>query len=164
MQKDFEYFFYEAEDHYLNSQEMITFKQQVCQLKQRLDLYKELRSQEIVIFQLVADHLVKKFADEPSQRLEKALTHWISVMRYSGMAMLLNNSDYLRHRLLEWLTDMIHAQEMVAIETYLFQCLQEKLGKSFSSDELELLMPFPMQAQTMLLESNQKIETVSLGE
>lgn len=164
MQKNFEHFFYEAEDHYLNPQEMIAFKQQVSQLKERLVLYKELRNQEIVIFQLVADKLVEKFADEPPQRLKKALTHWISVMRYSAMAMLLNNSDYLRHRLLEWLTDMIHAQEMVAIETYLFQCLQEKLGKSFSSDELELLMPFLMQAQTMLLESNKKIETVSLGE
>ncbi|MEA5510116.1 phycobilisome protein [Crocosphaera sp. UHCC 0190] len=162
MQKDFEHLFYEAEDHYLQTSDITTLKNQANRLRECLAIYQCLRDQEISIFQSVADSLVEAFPDENSQRLEQALGHWMSVMRYGAMALLLNNPDYFNHRLLEWLTDMVHAQEMVVIETHLFECLKEKLEESFSSIQMALINPFLSQAKTILIEpkSSAKIENI----
>ncbi|MDJ0509631.1 MAG: phycobilisome protein [Crocosphaera sp.] len=163
MQKDLETFFYEAEDHYLESSDLQSLKQATETLKQRLEIYQNLRDQELPMFQCIADSLVEAFPDENMQRLEQGLKHWMSVMRYGTMAMLLNNPDYFRHRILEWLTDMIHAQEMVAIETYIFESLMQGLEEIFSSEQMLLLMPFLEQAKTILLEIKPECETLKVG-
>ncbi|NET47291.1 MAG: phycobilisome protein, partial [Merismopedia sp. SIO2A8] len=104
------------------------------------------------------------FPNENMQRLEQALKHWMSVMRYGAMAMLLNNPDYFRHRILEWLTDIIHAQEMVAIETHIFQELMQRLEEIFTPDQMLLLTQFLQQAKMMLLETKPECETLKVGE
>lgn len=164
MQKDFENLFYEAEDHYLNVDEMIAFKHQVSSLKQRLTIYKKIRDQEIVIFQSIADDLVNHFPQEQPKRLENSLIYWISVMRYGAMAMLLNNPDYLRYRLLEWLADIIHAQKMVAIETHIFNCLKAQLQELFSVEEMTFLNVFLTETKTILLNEKTITETLIAGE
>ncbi|MGB5772010.1 MAG: phycobilisome protein, partial [Crocosphaera sp.] len=102
--------------------------------------------------------------EENTQRLEQALKHWMSVMRYGAMAMLLNNPDYFRHRLLEWLTDIINAQEMVAIETHIFDCLKQGLEEMFTSEKMNLINPFLEQANMMLLKTKSQSETLMVGE
>ena len=164
MQKDFEHLFYEAEDHYLESSDLKSLKKATATLKERREIYKILRDRELPIFQLIADSLVEAFPDENMQRLEQALKHGMSVMRYGAMAMLLNNPDYFRHRLLEWLTDIIHAQEMVAIETHIFENLMKGLEEIFTSNQMALLTPFLEQAKMMLLETKPECETLKVGE
>ena len=97
------------------------------------------------------------------QRLEQALKHWMSVMRYGAMAMLLNNPDYFRHRLLEWLTDVIHAQEMIVIETYIFENLVKGLEEILTMEKMVILTPFLKQAKMMLLETKPESETLKVG-
>ncbi|MEA5533880.1 phycobilisome protein [Crocosphaera sp. XPORK-15E] len=163
MQKDFENLFYEAEDHYLQTSDITTLKNQANRLRECLEIYQCLRDQEITIFQSVADSLVEAFPDENSPRLEQALRHWMSVMRYGAMALLLNNPDYFNHRLLEWLTDMVHAQEMVVIETHLFECLKQQLEDSFSSRQMEIINPFLSQAKTILIEPKAQLKIAKTG-
>ena len=88
MQKDFEHLFYEAEDHYLESSHLQSLKKAAATLKERREIYKILRDREVPMFQFIADSLVEAFPDENMQRLEQALKHWMSVMRYGAMAML----------------------------------------------------------------------------
>ncbi|MDJ0731279.1 MAG: phycobilisome protein [Crocosphaera sp.] len=164
MQKDFETLFYEAEDHYLQSSDLQSLKKGSETLKKRLKIYQNLRDQEVPMFQFVADSLVEAFPDENIQRLEQALKHWMSVMRYGAMAMLLNNPDYFRHRILEWLTDMIHAQEMVAIETRIFESLMQSLEDIFTAEQMAILTPFLEQAKIMLLETKPECDTLKVGE
>ena len=163
MQKDFEHLFYEAEDHYLESSDLQSLKKATATLKERREIYKILRNQEVPMFQSVADSLVEAFPDENMQRLEQALKHWMSVMRYGAMAMLLNNPDYFKHRLLEWLTDMIHAQEMVEIEIHIFENLMQGLEEIFTREQMALLTPFLQQAKMMLLETKPECETLKVG-
>ncbi len=164
MQKDFEILFYEAEDHYLPSSDLAILKNSADSLKQRLEIYRVLRDQEVPMFQFVADSLVETFPDENSQRLEKGLKHWMSVMRYAAMAMLLNNPDYCRHRLLEWLTDIIQAQDMVTIESHIFETLKQGLEEMLFSEQMMLLTPFLEQAKITLLETKSQSETLMVGE
>ncbi|MDJ0597974.1 MAG: phycobilisome protein [Crocosphaera sp.] len=164
MQKDFETLFYEAEDHYLEASELVALKNSANTLKDRLEIYRVLRDQEIPLFQFIAENLLQSFPNENKQRLEKGLEHWMSVMRYAAMAMLLNNPEYFRHRVLEWLTDIIQAQEMVMIEIFIFENLTEGLKKVLSLEQMELLNPFLEQAKITLLETKSQSETLVIGE
>lgn len=164
MQIDFEELFYQAEDHYLHPSEIKTFKTQVGVLAERLDTYKFLRDQEIAIFQTVADSLVKAFPETNPKLLEKAIKHWLCVMRYGAMAMLLNNPDYFQHRLLEWLTDVIQAHEMVSVEQRLYELLENRLQQMIDKEQFALLKPFLTQAQTTLLEQKVNNQPVIVGE
>ena len=163
MQKDFETLFYEADDHYLESSDLQSLRQGAVTLKELLKIYQSLRDKEIPIFQTIANSLVEAFPDENMQRLEQALQHWMSVMRYGAMAMLLNNPDYFSHRLLEWLTDVIHAQEMVEIETHIFENLIQGLEEILTMEQMVILTPFLKQAKITLLETKPESETLKVG-
>jgi hypothetical protein len=155
MQRDFERLFHRAEDHYLHAQEMESFKKHLGRLQERLALYLYLRDHELSIFQTLADHLEVAFPDAPTPLLEKALLHWISILRYSAMGMLLSNPEYLQYRLLEWLGEIVTAQELQAIETALAETLSQHLQGALPEAQFALLQPFLTQAETTVLGQTQ---------
>jgi hypothetical protein len=166
MQKDFERLFHRAEDHYLHPLEMISFKKHLGLLEQRLVAYRTLRDQEGLIFQAVADQLEAAYPDRPVTELENALLHWISILRYGSMAMLLSNPEYLQYRLLEWLGDMVKAQEQQDVESRLVELLTVQLQGVLSPEGFELLQPFLAQAEQTVLGRvpAQQTEPAILGE
>ena len=101
MQKDFERLFHRAEDHYLGPLEIISFRKHLGLMQERLNAYRALRDDETSIFQAIADQLETEFKTAPVAQLQQALLHWISILRYGSMAMLLSNHEYLQYRLLE---------------------------------------------------------------
>jgi hypothetical protein len=145
---------YEAEEHYLKPEEIETFKHHASSLAQRLETYELLREQEVAIFQPVADQLLEVFPQEKQETLERALKHWLSVLRYCTMAMLLNNQEFLQRRLLEWLTDLVQVHQTQAIEMTLYQLLQVDLKQILSDQQLALVQPFLDQAETTLLRAS----------
>lgn len=151
MQKDFERLFHRAEDHYLHPLEMISFRKHLGLLQKRLLTYHYLRDNEAMIFQSIADQLEGEFNDVPVSQLEQALVHWISVMRYAAMGMLLSNPEYFQYRLLEWLSDVVNAYELQPIETRLAAILTEHLQAALPEDDFALLQPFLTQAETAIL-------------
>lgn len=151
MQTDLAHLFYAAQDHYLSKSEITTFRVQINILRQRLEIYECLRDREIEIFQPIANQLEEVFEQENPKVLERALKHWISVTRYCAMATLLNNPEYLQHRLLEWLTDIIAVHQMQEIETYLYEFLRLKLAEVLTQEHLTLLNPFLELAKDTLL-------------
>jgi len=145
---------YEAEEHYLKPEEIETFKHHASSLAQRLETYELLREQEVAIFQPVADQLLEVFPQEKQETLERALKHWLSVLRYCTMAMLLNNQEFLQRRLLEWLTDLVQVHQTQAIEMTLYRLLQTQLKELLAKQQLALLQPFLEQAETTLLRAS----------
>ncbi len=142
---------YEAEENYLKPEEIETFKHYASSLAQRLETYELLRDQEVAIFQPIADQLLKTFPQEKQETLERSLKHWLSVLCYCAMAMLLNNQEFFRRRLLEWLTDLVQAHQTQAIEITLCQLLQVHLKELLSDQQLALVQPFLNQAENTLL-------------
>lgn len=144
---------YDAEIAYLQTSDLKRFKAVMASLKERMETYQCLRDREIEIFQPIADNLVEAFPGKSSKLLERALKHWLSVMRYCAMAMLLNNPEFLQHRLLEWLTDIVQVHEMEAIANHLCELLQFSLKQSLSAEQFVLIEPFLEQAKATLLSS-----------
>ena len=151
MHCDLKTILYKAEENYLKKPEIIVFQYHVASLAKRLETYECLRDQEITIFQPIAEELVRAYPQENPKLIEKAIKHWLAVMRYCAMAMLLNNPEYLQRRILEWLTEMVQAHQMQSVENTIYNLLLSRLGKVLSQQQLALLQPFLEQAQTTLL-------------
>jgi hypothetical protein len=162
MQADFEDFFHRSEHQYLQKSEMLLFRRHIEILRQRLATYEALRNKEIEIFQAVADRLEVACPSVPSQQLGQILKRWIGVMRYCGMAMLLNNPEFLQHRLLEWLTDIVKAHQTISIEQTLYEILKDQLSQKLPPRQNELIDPFLEQARQTLLSDPSPKETEAL--
>lgn len=151
MHSDIQMLLYQAEEHYLKGQEIKVFRIYADSLARRLETYECLRDQDLKIFQPIAEEIVKIYADENPQLLEQALKHWLAIMRYCAMAMLLNNPEYLERRILEWLTEIVQAHQMQSVEQTIYDLLFSRLQQLLSQEQLTLLQPFLEQAQTSLL-------------
>ncbi|MFM1842356.1 MAG: hypothetical protein RLZZ490_1092 [Cyanobacteriota bacterium] len=151
MQKDFERLFHRAEDHYLHPLEIISFRKHLGLMQERLNAYRTLRDNETVIFQAIADQVEMEFSDSPVAQLQQALLHWISILRYSSMAMLLSNPEYLQYRLLEWLEALVQAHDLAAIETRIAELLNQTLAGMLPAEQFKLLHPFLEQAEQTVL-------------
>ncbi len=151
MNSEFETLIYDAEDHYLQSQDLNQFKQHLDTLAQRLETYELLRDQEIAIFQPIADQLEATFPAEDPQNLTRALKHGLSVLRYCTMAMLLANQEYLQRRLLEWLPGQVQAHQLESVESYMFQAIREQLLELLTTRQITFFHPYLDQAQQTLL-------------
>jgi hypothetical protein len=168
MQKDFERLFHRAEDHYLHPLEIISFRKHLGLMQERLYAYRSLRDNETAIFQAIADQLETEFSDADVSQLQRALVHWISILRYASMAMLLSNPEYLQYRLLEWLEDMVQAYDLLAIETRLGALLNDQLQTLLTAEQFKLIHPFLEQAEQTILgkmpAAQPEVEVMTLGE
>lgn len=139
---------HESEHQYLQQADLDKLAQEVSTLRQRLAVYRVLRDQEITIFQAVADQLLEKLPQEKTRKIETCVRHWLLVTRYSAMAMLLNNPEFLERRLLEWLTDIVQAHEYQAISENLHSLLLKKLDEVLENEGINYIKPFLDQAQS----------------
>jgi Phycobilisome protein len=153
MPQDLKKIIFQAEEDYLPEADLDEFKTKVNSLAERLAIYEIIREQEIALFQPIADQLVQNSTERQPKVIEKAIKHWIAILRYCAMAMLLNNTEYLQHRLLEWLTEQIQAHELQSLETEIYKLLQIRLKKVISAEQLVLLNPFLEEARKTLLVS-----------
>lgn len=145
----------QAESRYLKPEELDSFKHYAISLAQSLKTYELLREQEVAIFQPVADQLIKAFPDTNQEILERSLKNWLLILRHCAMAMLLNDRDFLQQNLLDWLKGLVQTHQRMAVETKLYQLLQERLTGLLSPQALALLQPYLTQAQTALLQSTE---------
>lgn len=145
--------FYTAENRYLNDEDLEQFEHSIESLESRLNLYELLRENEAKIFQRLAIELHDRYPKESPSRLQLALQHWILVLRYCSMAMLLEDPDFLRYRLLEWMTEVVAAHELREIENSIDQMLRRRFKKYMSGSDIKLMAPYLAQARQLLLES-----------
>ena len=146
----------QAENRFLKGEELIAFKRQVATLAQRLKIYEFLREKEASIFQPVANKLQETFPDEKQETIERSLKHWLLVLRYCGMAMLLNDKQFLEQRLLDWVSGIVEAHQTHKIEATVCNLLQTRLKEMLSEQARAILQPFFDQAQSMIIVQGNK--------
>jgi hypothetical protein len=129
----------DAEDHYLQSQELNHLNQQIESLAQRLEVYELLRDFELEVFQEVADDLQSAFPRLDAQLLNRVLEDGLAILRYGAMAMLQGNPQYLQRQLLEWLPSRVQAYDLEAVETRMLQLLQTHLSKRILPSQIALI-------------------------
>lgn len=142
---------YTADDHYLSDADLERFHRDTHSLAERIEAYEILRDRELSILQPAADYLSEEFPTTDSKLLERGVIHWLNILRYSSMAMLLNNPEFLNQRILEWMPDIVQAYQLQAIEKALYRLLQVQLKSSLSPEQLSLVKPYLEEAYTTLM-------------
>ncbi|BBC24863.1 hypothetical protein [Pseudanabaena sp. ABRG5-3] len=141
----------QAQDRYLASDELGLMESYVSSLPDRLKLYKLIRDREIDILQSVADQVQSELPNVAVEDLEVGIKNLVLVLRYSSMAMLLNDENFLKERLLSWLEGIMSMRDMRRLNDALYKLLNQVLRQQFSPNQLALLQPLITSAQVTLI-------------
>ena len=141
---------YTADDHYLSDADLDRFQNNIHSLAQRIETYEILRDRELYILQPAADYLSEEFPSADPKLLERGLVHWINILRYTAMAMLLDSPEFLNQRILEWMPDIIEAYQLQDVEKAFYRLLQAQLKSTLTPEQLDLLKPHLLAAYVIL--------------
>ncbi len=153
MHLDLKRIYTKAENDSLTESDLKAFNNHVSSLAKRLETYNFLRNNEILIFQPVANQLVKTNSNVEESVLQASLKNWMGILRYSSWAMLINDPDYLEQRLLAWLKDVVKVQAIQSVEKDLYEILNSRLKELLSDEKFALINQFLTMAETALLKS-----------
>lgn len=152
MHPQLESLFDEAESRYLKPEELGILSQYVDSLPARLISYRALRECELEVMQRVADQLQAQFPDEKTEILERSIRNALLTLRYCAMGMLLNDENFVKHRLLNWLTGPMALYHNSTVNDILYRLLNQRLSETLGTQNMTLLSPYLAMAQTLLYE------------
>jgi hypothetical protein len=141
----------QAQDRYLATDELGLMENYVSSLPDRLKLYKLIRDREIDLLQTVADQVPTELPNVTDEDLETGIKNLILVLRYSSMAMLLNDENFLKQRLLNWLEGIMSMRDMRRLNETLYKLLNQVLRQQFSPAQIALIQPLITAAQVTLI-------------
>lgn len=141
---------FSADDHYLSDADLNRFQNELQSLNERLNLYEYIRDHEVSLLQPAVDYLVEELSNKDTKVLERAVTHWISILRYAAMAMLQSDAKFLEEHVLNWLPDVVDAYDLRDVEIALYRFLQAQLKSSLTPEQLDLIQPYLEQAYNLL--------------
>jgi hypothetical protein len=141
---------FSADDHYLSDADLNRFQNELQSLNERLNLYEYIRDHEVALLQPAVDYLVEELSNKDTKVLERAVTHWISILRYAAMAMLQSDAQFLEEHILNWLPDVVDTYELRDVEIALYRFLQAQLKSSLTPQQLDLMQPYLEQAYNLL--------------
>ncbi|KAM3113838.1 hypothetical protein [Phormidesmis sp. 146-33] len=154
MQSPIETVFDEAESRYLKTEELRSLGKYVVSLPERISAYRALRDQELTIMQQVADQLQLKLPDTKLDVLERSLKNGILVLRYCAMGMLLADENFVRSRLLHWLSDSVQLHSTQAIDTTVYSLTLQTLKTTLTPKQMAALEPFFTLVQSAFIQSD----------
>jgi len=141
----------QAQDRYLATDELGLMESYVSSLPDRLKLYKFIRDREIDLLQAVADQVPAEIPNIVEADLEMGIKNLILVLRYCSMAMLLNDENFLKERLLNWLEGIMSMRDTRRLNETLYKLLNQGLRQSLSPNQLALIQPLITSAQVTLI-------------
>lgn len=161
MNSKLEALFNEPEKRYLNSDELSSLSQYVSSVPERLNVYRQLRDKEVQLLQPVVDTIQQQMPDVAESTLERSVQNMMLILRYSAMAMLVDDLEFMDKRLQGWLPEMVKAFGTQAINQKLFELLNQKLTQALSPQQLNLLKPNLDRAQALMNSSRETVDSVS---
>jgi hypothetical protein len=142
---------YQASERYLGTDEVGLLQAYVTSLPERLALYKLLRDREVNILQAIADQVQQDLPNAEVGDVERGIKNLVLVMRYSAMAMLLNDENHLKQRLLGWLEQVMASYDLRQLNELFYKLLNQTLRKELSDKQVALIQPLISQAQVALV-------------
>jgi Phycobilisome protein len=142
---------YQASERYLGTEEVELLQAYVTSLPERIALYKLLRDREVNILQAIADQVQQELPNAEVGDVERGIKNLVLVMRYSAMAMLLNDENHLKQRLLGWLEQVMASYDLRQLNELFYKLLNQTLRKELSDKQVALIQPLISQAQVALV-------------
>lgn len=146
---------HQSEGRYLRPDELKTLHAYVEGIPRRVRLYQVLQAKEQELldrvmekFQPMMPNLTRQHGRLAWERCRRDLS---MVWRYCCMAMLLNDEDYLRDKLLYWLETILKSFKMRDQCQPAYKLMLDSLTYSFGAEESEMIRPYLLLAKSMLV-------------
>ena len=145
----------QSEGRYLRPDELKTLQGYVEGIPKRVRLYQVLQAKEQELvervmekFQQMMPHLPRQYGHLAWERCRRDLS---MVWRYCCLAMLLNDEDYLRDKLLYWLETILKSFKMRDQCQPAYKLMLDSLSAVFGPEESEAIRPYVLLAKSMLV-------------
>jgi hypothetical protein len=146
---------HQSEGRYLHPDEMQFLQEYVDALPHRIAIYRSLQAKEnalldrvITKFQPMVPNLTRQHGSLAWERCRRDLAQ---VWRYASLAMLLQDEDFLRDKLLYWLETILKSLKMRDECKPAYKLLLESLQFVLTEAESKLIRPYLLLAQSMLV-------------
>lgn len=143
----------EADGRYATSEELDFFKIYFDSFNLRLSAYQKIHKFESEIIQkiqsIIQSNHSKVFMRGSTNVTQKWRLDTVRVLRYSAMALLINDPDYLKERLLIWFSTILQALQVQDLTQLTYQAMAEVIVNYLTPEEQALFLP--------LIELNLKI-------
>ncbi|HEY9736516.1 MAG TPA: hypothetical protein V6D06_09540 [Trichocoleus sp.] len=153
--------FNEPEKRYLNAEELSVLSQYVSSIPERMKVYRLLRDQEVALMQPVADALQQQLPEMAEAALERSVRNGLLILRYAAMAMLMDDEQFVDHRLQGWLPEIAKAYNTQAVDQKLFEILSQRLAQTLPPQQMSLLKPCLSKAQALLSSDRETVSSIS---
>lgn len=161
MQSPIDGIFDEAENRYLKPEELQAIGQYVGSIAERMSAYRVLRDRELELIQQVADQLQLETPGIETTVLERAVKNGMLTLRHCGMAMLLDDPNFVQKRLLSWLKDSIELHQAHGADAAFFGLMKQQLRLSLNAQQIALLEPFLNLVETVIPAQEEEMLTVA---
>ncbi|MEN9225934.1 MAG: hypothetical protein Q6L60_11505 [Thermostichus sp. HHBFW_bins_43] len=141
----------EAEARYLKPEELGQLKAYVLGWPKRQHVYRILRERESQMVSRTLNALKQEMPSLSGQVLELCQRHLLLLLRHSALAMLLQDEELLRERLIEWMEEEVRLYGLQSVYEIAYRIFQQELKDHLTAGELEFIRPFITQVQVALL-------------
>ena len=141
----------EAEARYLTPEQLEQLKAYVLGWPKRLHVYRAVREGESQMVSRTLSALQKEMPNLSPQMVDLCRRHLLLLLRYSALAMLLQDEDLLKERLIEWMEEEVRLYGLQSAYEVAYRICQQELRDRLAPGELEFIRPLITQAQAALL-------------
>lgn len=135
-----------SDGSYISPQDLQALDRSFASWQKRRETYDLIQKKEAQIidkvfkqFQRMAPDFTKRFTPEG---IEKCSRDVILVLRYCATAMLLQDEELLRDRLLYWMQNIMQALRLQKINDPIYQLLKQVVKEEIPPENFNLILPY----------------------
>lgn len=135
-----------ADGSYITPEDLLTLDQSISSWQQRRQTYDLIQSKENIILEQVMQQIQTKAPDVAAKVTvdggSKCNRDMALVLRYCATAMLLQDEEILKDRLLYWMQNIMLALKNQRINDFVYKSLLKSVQENLPKENADLLLPY----------------------
>ncbi len=135
-----------ADGSYITPEDLLTLDQSISSWQQRRQTYDLIQSKENIILEQVMQQIQTKAPDVAAKVTvdggSKCNRDMALVLRYCATAMLLQDEEMLKDRLLYWMQNIMLALKNQRINDFVYKSLLKSVQENLPKENADLLLPY----------------------
>lgn len=135
-----------ADGSYIKPEDLLTLDRSIASWQQRRKTYDLIQAKENIILEQVmqqiqstAPNMAAKMTPDGVNKCNRDMA---LVLRYCATAMLLQDEELLKDRLLYWMQNIMVALQKQRLNNLLYQTLQKSVQENLPAENANLLLPY----------------------
>jgi len=135
-----------SDGSYISSQDLLTLDRSIASWQMKREVYDLVQTQEneiidrvLINFQEQLPALAQQLSEDILNKCRRDLT---LVLRYCAMAMLFQDEELLKDRLLSWMQNIMRALRHQKINNCVYQLLQQEVQEKLPQEQANLMLPY----------------------